>query len=204
MNWDWLVPVVVSSLALLFTVGSFWWLHNRAGLLRTWEPRTYATALSDSGGDGKIVVQLPLVLHNGGATPIVVENMSLRLIETGVEALRLTAFHRQLYSPNEEREFATPFSVPGQSVVDRTFEFQRDLSRPVNLDTEQPQRFALWVKTAGEKSSHRRRPARWLANWETARWRCILEFEIQEPVWSKALIPRDSKGDDLPPASNSR
>jgi hypothetical protein len=58
----------VAALALLFTVGSFWWIHARRGRLRCYTSHVYSGAYAA----GKLVLVLPLVLHNPAPAPLVV------------------------------------------------------------------------------------------------------------------------------------
>jgi hypothetical protein len=64
--------VVISVLALVFGVGSFWWIQARHGRLRSHKPRTYA------GGYGtQIQLSVALILHNTGPAPIVATDFDL-------------------------------------------------------------------------------------------------------------------------------
>jgi hypothetical protein len=62
---------VVAICALIFTVASFWWLNARRGRLKTFEPHTFAAAITPQ----IVRLRLPLVLYNTGAIPIVVQNL---------------------------------------------------------------------------------------------------------------------------------
>ena len=80
--------IVVSSLALLFTALSFWWMNWRPGKLVVGNLQGYIAGRSTvvpSDEPNRWVVGLPLVLLNTGASPLVIE--SLRLIPcVGLEA----------------------------------------------------------------------------------------------------------------------
>lgn len=199
MNWP---PILISILALAFTIASFWWLNSRPGILRAWEPRTYVTSATPASGDlQKVYVKIPIVLHNSGATPIVVENMGLVLDSIDTKHLGFVAVHKRIYGPDEEREFATPFSVGGRSTVVRVFEFQRD-APPIKLSDRTPQRFVLWVKAYGERQLFRRWPMSWLPGWTRAEWRPLVTFELLNPIWSGGALVRDNKSDDGPAPDN--
>jgi hypothetical protein len=62
---------VVAGCTLLFTVASFWWLNARRGRLESFEPHTYAAAVTPD----KVRIRLPLVLYNTRVIPIVVQNL---------------------------------------------------------------------------------------------------------------------------------
>ncbi|OKI37717.1 hypothetical protein A6A28_31985 [Streptomyces sp. CB03578] len=61
-------------MALLFTAATFWWLNARLGVLKSWEPQTYAMSLNRD----YVRVRLPLVMYNTGARPIVVLDLRMR------------------------------------------------------------------------------------------------------------------------------
>ncbi|MHA5055071.1 hypothetical protein, partial [Streptomyces sp. SD15] len=63
----------LSVCALLFTIASFWWLNARQGCLRSWEPHSFAAIASGS----VVRLRLPLVVHNTGVKPIVVQDLRL-------------------------------------------------------------------------------------------------------------------------------
>jgi hypothetical protein len=67
--------LTVSVLALGFTVLSWWWLNARRGGLRTYRPHSFAAALTPQD----LLINVPLVFHNTGAAPIVVQDLRLRL-----------------------------------------------------------------------------------------------------------------------------
>ena len=79
-------PIFVSCLALAFTLLSFWWMNWRSGQLSVGNLQHFAAGKSTtSPGDqpNTILVGLPLVIFNTGASPVVVE--SLRLVSPSSE-----------------------------------------------------------------------------------------------------------------------
>lgn len=66
--------LVMSVLALAFSIASFWWIQARHGRLISFAPQSFAGALRT-----KPVLNVPLVLHNTGAVPLIVRNFRLRL-----------------------------------------------------------------------------------------------------------------------------
>ena len=66
---------VVAICALAFTIASFWWLNARRGRLKTYEPHTFAAAITPQ----VVRLRLPLVLYNTGAIPIIVQNLRVGL-----------------------------------------------------------------------------------------------------------------------------
>jgi hypothetical protein len=77
---DWLAPLL-SVLALGFTLFSFWWMNWRAGTLQVGDLQHFAAGkATTSPGDkpNTLLVGLPLVIFNTGASPVVLE--SLRIV----------------------------------------------------------------------------------------------------------------------------
>jgi hypothetical protein len=115
-------PIVISILALSFTIFSFWWMNWRTGRLRVGSPRAYAALGSI---EGKMVLEFPFVFFNDGPMPIVVHN--LRLVfsdETLPHPLVFTATVKKL-GRDEDRSFATQFPVRGREALLLICEFQR-------------------------------------------------------------------------------
>ena len=116
------LPILVSIGALLFAIGSFWWMHWRKGRLYVSPSRSYAAHGSE---DGPLVLKLPLVLFNSGALPIVVQNLRVHISQNSSSAtLNFIATSPSL-SNNEGRELAVQFPVLGRKAVSNYFEFQR-------------------------------------------------------------------------------
>lgn len=105
---------VVSVCALLFTVASFWWLNARQGRLKTWEPHAFAAIIRSSTAR----LRLPLVLHNTGAKPIVVQDLLL----TFPDASRLQP------GPDEDAKEPAGFVVPGREAQQLFIEFEAPFS----------------------------------------------------------------------------
>jgi hypothetical protein len=76
---DW-APVTVAVCALLFTVGSFWWLYLRRGKLVVTAPQTYAAFLDER----RLILLFPLVFHNTGARDYVVRDLRVRFGDESV------------------------------------------------------------------------------------------------------------------------
>lgn len=115
--------LVISSLALAFTIISFWWMNWRRGKLIVGEPRSYAARGSQTDN---LIITLPLVLYNDGAAAIIVQNLRLLLLHEGPKT-RPLFFNATLEKllKDEGRAFATQFPVPGREAVTLICEFQR-------------------------------------------------------------------------------
>lgn len=76
---DWLGKnsgAVIAVFALLFTVGSWWWLHARKGNLKVADVHNFSGYVNTDS----LIIRLPLLFENPGARPRVVRY--LRLIST--------------------------------------------------------------------------------------------------------------------------
>jgi hypothetical protein len=115
--------LVVSILALLFTVGSFYWIQARQGRLRLFAPHSFAAAVQDSA---VLFIRLPLVMYNTGAKPIVVQNLRLLFPDVTSAALPLPwRTSRAELKPHHEdgAEFPAVFSVKGREAAQYFIEF---------------------------------------------------------------------------------
>jgi hypothetical protein len=116
--------IVVASLALVFTIGSFWWLNGRRGRLKSYEPHSFALGIMPA--DLVVLLRLPLVLYNTGATPIVVQGMRLTFPkEPHPTAPLLWRNTRSQIMPKPDDGHALPavFSIPGRTAQQMFIEF---------------------------------------------------------------------------------
>ena len=119
---NWLTSAsVVAICALLFTVASFWWLNARRGRLKTFEPHTFAATFTPQ----LVRVRLPVLLHNTGAAPIIVQNLSISFLgEQGSVPLPWVATRSQIKPDNgEPHAFPAVFSVNGRTTQQMFVEF---------------------------------------------------------------------------------
>ncbi|MEU9826535.1 hypothetical protein [Micromonospora chersina] len=187
----WITPsLAVAVMALLFTVSSFWWIQVRRGRLRCYTSHVYSGSFSPT----KLVVVVPLVLHNPAPATLVVTDLRLRIDASkggpGIELaafpmkLRWIASHTAVYPKNETRTFAAPFAVDGRKAVERFIEFQRD--DPPSLLEDGPYRAT--IEALVEPRSR----------WARPRWSPLLSytFNSQLAVASRmSLIPRSNDPD---------
>ncbi|WP_461073610.1 hypothetical protein, partial [Streptomyces pseudoechinosporeus] len=75
-----LCSLLVALFSLIFTVASFWRLNAYQGKLKSWEPRSFVALINGS----VLSFRFPLVLHNTGAKPIVVQEFRMRIIGESV------------------------------------------------------------------------------------------------------------------------
>lgn len=119
---DW-TGILISVFALLFAVGSFWWLQMRRGRLKGFAPHSFAAFI-----DGSLILflRLPILMYNSGAAPIVVLDMYLRFPDEPRSAIPLPwrRTHPQLAPVRGEVGLhPAVFAVPGRSTGQFFVEF---------------------------------------------------------------------------------
>ncbi|MGW4518655.1 hypothetical protein ACWEO4_43720 [Streptomyces sp. NPDC004393] len=117
----------VSVCALLFTVASFWWLNARQGRLKSWEPHSFAAIVDCSMAR----LRLPIVLHNTGAKPIVVQDLMLTFPDEPASHLPLLWMSSPSClqpGPDEERNLPAGFAVAGREARQLILEFEAPFS----------------------------------------------------------------------------
>jgi hypothetical protein len=112
--------VVVAICALFFTVASFWMLNARPGRLKSYEPHSFAAILR-----GPTRIRLPLVIHNTGALPIIVQSLRLRLA-SGAELTWITTRSQLKPTSDDNPQFASVFHVPGRTAQQIFVEFGQE------------------------------------------------------------------------------
>ncbi|MFJ5530275.1 hypothetical protein [Streptomyces sp. NPDC093261] len=118
---------VVSVCALVFTVASFWWINARQGHLKSWEPHSFAAIVHPS----LACLRLPLVLHNTGAKPIVVQDLVLTFPHEPASHLPLlwkSSPSRLEPGPGEELKLPAGFAVAGREAKQLFIEFEAPFS----------------------------------------------------------------------------
>lgn len=111
--------LAISGMALLFTVSSFWWLHARPGKLRTYEPTTWAGYVRRD----RSAIRMPLVLHNTGASALVVIGLRLRFVE-GTEAMAWEWTRTRVDPKGDDiKDVTSPFSIRGGGTAELVAEF---------------------------------------------------------------------------------
>lgn len=141
--------VVVSICALVFTVAGFWWINARRGRLKSFEPRSFAAAVSMD----ETILRFPLVLYNTGAEPIVVQDLRLNLPQEPdhIDPFPWRASTSQIQPINHESvELPAVFAVAGR-VAEQTF-MEFDGLFPGTIP--EPRAYSICVEA---KLSHRRK-----------------------------------------------
>lgn len=109
-------------MALLFTVGSFWWLHARRGILKSYSIDAFSGMIDDAG----LRVHLPIVLHNFGAVPRVVRALRLQGVdgEGNIVHLPAQSFRKKLDVKEDSfDDFTHAYVVPGRNVTTKFVTF---------------------------------------------------------------------------------
>lgn len=113
--------LLVASMALIFTVASFWWLNARSGRLIIYSLMTFAGSITAE----RLIIQLPVVVHNTGAKPRVIRGLRLQGVDKSGKTFQLEAqtFHPKLEPGGEGSDFIHAFAVQGRSVVTKYVRF---------------------------------------------------------------------------------
>jgi hypothetical protein len=131
VEWQPLIGPFIATLALLFTVGSFWWLQARQGKLLSYPPHSFAFYLIPT----KARLRFPLVLYNTGPKPVVVQDMRL-LFPTHPEVTPLpwrTSRSHLMPDAEDGPQLPAVFSVPGRQAQQYFIEFGIDAKEPLPL-----------------------------------------------------------------------
>jgi hypothetical protein len=152
--------LLLSILALVFTIFSFWWMNWRRGKIIVGIPRSFAA--TSGGKQGLVMVQLPLVFYNDGAATRIIQNLRLTLEQNG-EKSSILHFNNTLgnLASNDNRQWARQFAVEGRKSHSSIYVFQRT---PGNF-----------VFLAGKCKAILE------AKLENQKWKKILTFYIQTP-----------------------
>jgi hypothetical protein len=122
-----LMGFLIACLALVFTIGSFWWLNARQGQLKSFEPHSFAACVTPMLSR----FRFPLVLYNTGAKPIIVQNLRLRFPEKGPTFLPWTTTRSQLMpTPDDGPALPAAFSIPGRTAQQIFMEFGAPIPFP--------------------------------------------------------------------------
>jgi hypothetical protein len=117
---SWTPAVIIAGCALLFTVGSFWWLNARRGRLKSFEPHTFSAAITQD----KVRLVLPLVFHNTGAIPIIIQSFRIRFLdERDSIPMPWVTTRPQVMPQKDDWTFPAVFAVGGRSAYQTFVEF---------------------------------------------------------------------------------
>lgn len=113
------MTIFFSLCALGFTIYSFYWMNWRPGKLHVTPPKTFAAACTND----KVIIYLPLVFHNSGARPIIVQNLQLSILDKHLSPLYFNATVEKL-GTDEGRAYATSFGINANMTLELICEFQ--------------------------------------------------------------------------------
>jgi hypothetical protein len=149
--------MIISVLALAFTIAAFWWVFLRRGTITSAAPDTYATPPGPT-----MRLRFPFVLLNTGAITLVVAD--LRLIVDGVHEFHWSSVRKKIApSMDDFLDAAAPFAIKGRDVVQLFAEFGQ-------VPPE-------WRPEIGQSY-----PVKLEAKDQGGQWRSVVEFEWWAPV----------------------
>jgi hypothetical protein len=134
---------VIAVLALVSTIGSFWWIWVRRGHLEAYEPQTYACYMI---GDS-CRLRLPLAIYNTGARTLVVTDLRAVFVDQDVRVPVISFRHSIKPLTGDVADFAHPFAVAGRQTASRFVEFGRRDWAP---DTATEYRVRVDVRTGDD------------------------------------------------------
>jgi len=137
---------VISILALLFTVFSFYWMNWRRGKIEASAVKHWALFCNHS----KLFVELPLVFFNSGPVPIVIESLRGKLINPEGETVSLHFNAIREKFGGEQISYSYPFAVHNKEAKSIICEFQRNPSDIVMRAGDY--RFILECKTMNKRN----------------------------------------------------
>lgn len=112
---------IISILALLFSILSFWWIHWRRGKLIVSYPTKFGLI-----SNKKLIIQLPLVFYNSGAATIIVNNLRV-LVSDKNNQNQFLHFNNTFddLESNSGRQLGYAFPVVGRKTYERVFVFMK-------------------------------------------------------------------------------
>lgn len=120
----WWPGVLISVLALVFTVSAFWWLYARRGRLESYEPTAFGAALAGS----RFLLRLPIVIYNTGARALVVTDLRVRFVsEAPPFCLTWIGEREHLAFTTTPATMPGPFPVHGRDAVSLIAEFADEI-----------------------------------------------------------------------------
>jgi hypothetical protein len=159
----------IATCALLFTIGSFWWLSARAGKLEIiGEPRSYAFAATQN----KLHLNLPLVFNNSRPGAAVAINLRLCLRTPGFPSVVPFVATLDGLEPSKatrNREMATSIVIQGRETRLVCCEF---ISEPYDVKFTGPIEVAVNVEAYVLDG--------WW-KWRRPVWRALLSFPLRLP-----------------------
>ncbi|WP_156945228.1 hypothetical protein [Arthrobacter sp. I3] len=127
--------VFIACLALLFTVGSFYWLQARKGRLKLYPVVTFSGYMDAA----RMVLRLPVIIFNSGARPRVVTALRLAALDdAGARLVLECQSFRKTISPEagDREDSAHAYAIAGRQVVTKHAQF--NVERLPLFDTRAP------------------------------------------------------------------
>lgn len=146
-----LLALFVALGALVFTVLSFWWIHERPGRLRLASVPVFAGVWGRRDGAPELTLRLPVMLNNTGARARVVEELRLFVPGWHGEAILEWEHIAETLDPSKgaalTRDFPSPYAIDPRCTSMRYVDFTSTFSGP--LPTAGPTTFVLQARVDG-------------------------------------------------------
>ena len=183
MDPQW-VGAIVGSVALIWGLGSFYWVHLRKGPIRVGQPPAFAASV----GSDRTIVDVPLGFHNTGAVGRSIDNLALQLRQSGRSArLRFNATRASLGA--SEQQWARQIIVPPGASVSIVGSFQiKQAAEPWRFEAGTCE-CTMWAKLDGRN-----------------KWRTLGSFNLELAAdqaerinCSGQFLPYERDPNDAPP-----
>lgn len=159
---SWTVQAIVATCTLAFAIGSFLWLNERRGRLRSYAPHSFGAW----GTDSLLHVHLPLVLYNTGPKPLIVQNLRLCFTD-GPDGIGPLLWNGCLDSARQSHDAKTvrpaSFSVSGRQTLQLFVDFDGRLPQKQALKAQLCDRSATIEAMLGDRDV----------------WRPLVHFRLQ-------------------------
>lgn len=146
-----LLALFVALAALVFTVLSFWWIHERPGRLRLASIPGFAGMWRRRDGVPELTLRLPVMLNNTGARARVVEELRLFVPGWHGEAILEWEHIAETLDPSKgaalTQDFPSPYAIDPRRTSMGYVDFTSTFSGP--LPTAGPTTFVLQARLDG-------------------------------------------------------
>jgi hypothetical protein len=118
------LALLISLVALMFTLFSFWWMNWRRGKLIIGTPYSYAAV--STGKDKMLFIQFPFVFYNSGAAVQLIQTLRLKL-KQGEKSSAILFWNNTLknLAKDDGHEWVKQFAIEGRSSFESIFVFRR-------------------------------------------------------------------------------
>lgn len=174
----------ISILALVFAVGSFYWLQARPGGLRLYPVVTFSGYMNKE----RMVLRIPVITFNSGARPRVVTALRLVTVdESNAEIVMECHSFRKTVGPGKDdhEDMAHAYSVPSRQVVTKHAHFAVDALPRFT----KPRPVVFELQAMVDQSTKWRRLGRLTMHTEIIYTPSYITYSNNPGAWPTSLLP---------------